>query len=392
MGKEYHTAIHSASPQSANRSAHGRAHGLKKHPIGGRTASGVDVATARVAADPGPEQPTDDNPDTVAGLIEQAKADRLVWMIAQTILEEGKHLLHGRSEVFKTMLALQICEVLANGGEFLLRYIKGGYRVGFVELEGSVKLFAHRLMKFFRGKPPDIAVMDERRRRVILRKKTVKERVQIIGEWAQAKDLDFVTIDSLAKMFPPNSNQNATEDASEVFDELQSRLRTTLVIAHDRKVSSMFAFKAGSAPTGPDEIAGSHRFQADPDIILQMYRPDKRAPAAEFIWDKSREGEKPGPITLYFDKADFRLYPLHPYLHLLSFEKTKTGLELVAEAERRYGWEDRRAREYLATLARVLDAEKEPCVGEGRNGHEKTYSLISVPATLEKADVQFPRP
>ena len=85
-------------------------------------------------------------------------------------------------------------------------------------------------------------------------------------------------------------------------------LTTAWIIAHNRKPQPGIADKAGNA-----EIVGSGRFAQDPDVIHQMVRPDKRAPLAVFHWGKMRDGEKCDPIPLYFDRADYRLYPLHPY-------------------------------------------------------------------------------
>jgi hypothetical protein len=37
-----------------------------------------------------------------------------------------------------------------------------------------------------------------------------------------------------------------------------------------------------------------------------------------------REGVNPSPLELYFDTVDFRLHPVHPYLHLLPRSRTST--------------------------------------------------------------------
>jgi hypothetical protein len=59
-----------------------------------------------------------------------------------------------------------------------------------------------------------------------------------------------------------------------------------------------------------------------------------------------REGVKPEPLEIYFDRVDFRLRPYHPFLHLLPATEPK----LIEEAERRYGWKERRSREFIRIL------------------------------------------
>src|SRR5262249_37506575 len=153
-------------------------------------------------------------------------------------------------------------------------------------------------------------------------------------------DLKFVSIDSLSKLFPPGHDISRQDLASEVFNHIQ-RLPTAFILAHNRKPSHDPKAPTNSANA---EIAGSGSMSQDPDAVFQMARTDKRMPMAEFTWGKVREGEKSDPLPLYFDKVDFRLYPIHPFIHLLPCTQT----ELFEEARRRYGWHERQARSYLA--------------------------------------------
>jgi hypothetical protein len=43
-----------------------------------------------------------------------------------------------------------------------------------------------------------------------------------------------------------------------------------------------------------------------------------------------REGVNPPPLGRYFDKVDFRLHPVHPFLHLLPAAEP----QLIEEADR----------------------------------------------------------
>jgi hypothetical protein len=53
-----------------------------------------------------------------------------------------------------------------------------------------------------------------------------------------------------------------------------------------------------------------------------------------------REGLNPSPLELYFDTVDFRLHPVHPFLHLLPTAEP----QLIEEADRRFGWKERNSR------------------------------------------------
>ena len=210
----------------------------------------------------------------------------------------------------------------------------------------------------------------------------------MIADWAEREGLQFVSIDSAVKLFPPGYDLSKPDVASEVFSQLQ-RLLTVWIIAHDRKQLPGIASRGGNA-----EIVGSGRFAQDPDVIHEMIRPDGRAPVALFSWGKMREGEKFNSIPLFFDRVDYRLYPLHPYLHLLA-DRPVLGSELIEQAERRYGWKERRARDYLtdepygnrtdpcvAGLRQLVDANGKPCVVETTQGHNKQYRRIGEPLGL----------
>jgi hypothetical protein len=166
-------------------------------------------------------------------------------------------------------------------------------------------------------------------------------------EWAKEKELDFVSIDSLAKLFPPGQNPSRQDLASDVFSQIQ-QLPTALILAHDRKPQ-------GTATTGNAEIVGSGRMSQEPDVVHQVVRSDRRAPSVVLTCGKMREGVKSAPVKLYFDKVDFRLRPFHPFLHLLPATEQK----LIEEAEQRYGWRERRAREYIKSLKSLPGIEAE---------------------------------
>ena len=81
-------------------------------------------------------------------------------------------------------------------------------------------------------------------------------------------------------------------------------------------------------------------------------------------------------------KADFRLYPIHPYIHLLR-GGPKSEAEIVAEAEKRYGWKERRAREYVASLLKLTDAEGSPAIVQAQDGHQKLLTMNAEPVATE---------
>jgi hypothetical protein len=321
--------------------------------------------------------PTQAASHCVRDLIEQAKQNPLRWLVPGVVLEEGVHLLHGAEESFKTMLTLQLHEVLAVGGNFLLRQVEGGLSTGIVELEMKNRPFGNRLSKFFRSDAPDIRVLPDELRQKVLSGRTPKERIAIIADWTESQGLQFVSIDSAVKLFPAGCDLSKPDTASEVFSQLQ-RLPTPWIIAHDRKALPGLPGRTGNA-----EIVGSGRFAQDPDVVHQMVRHDGRAPVVEFNWGKMREGSKYDPVPLFFDAKDYRLYPLHPYRHLL-LQRPMLSVELVSEAEARYGWSERRAREYVASLGDLMDASGKPCVRETMAGHNKRFELAGVPVSLYK--------
>jgi hypothetical protein len=327
-------------------------------------------------------------PRTVAERIAQYQLNPLKWTVDGIVLEDGSHLLHGWEETYKTMLTLQLLEALATGGDFLGHPAGEPLRVGIAQLETKGRIFDKRLAEFYHGQVPNIAVLPEELRWKVLNAPTSQARVGIIADWAEAEGLQLVAIDSAAKLFPPGANPNRQDLASEVFSQLQ-RLPTTWLLAHDRKAlaGTGYAAKVSNA-----EIVGSGRFAQDPDVVHQMVRPDGRAPLVEFHWGKSREGLKEQPLTLYFDKVDYRLYPYHPALHLFEkialnsapgsgSPKVLSGAEIIAELDARFGWKERRARAYLATLPQIVDSEGNPCVREFMRGHSKCYELVGRPAS-----------
>jgi len=238
---------------------------------------------------------------------------------------------------------LQLHDALAKGGPFLVWEATGGHRTGIAELEMKMQLSGSRFRNFWpTGDAPNIYVLPESARRKVLSGKTASERIEVIVDWAKEKELDFVSIDSLAKLFPPGSDPSRQDLASDVFSQIQL-LPATLILAHDRKPSHE---AKGKASTGNAEIVGSGRMSQEPDVVHQVIRPDGRAPKVTLACGKMREGMKSEALDLYFDKVDFRLRPIHPFLHLLP----ATESSLIEQAERRYGWKERHSRDYIKSL------------------------------------------
>jgi hypothetical protein len=309
-----------------------------------------------------------DEPSTVAELIAWGEENPIRWFIPDIILEDGVHILHGLEECFKTTLMLQMHEALTRGGEFLHRRVDGGLRTGIAELEMKQRPFARRLKNFWPENQPEIKLLPDKLRAQVLSGRLAKDRVGIIADWATSNNLDFVSIDSLSKLFPPGTDISRQDFASDVFSQIQ-KLPTVMILVHDRKPphDAKPAQNSGNA-----EIAGSGRMSQDPDAVFQMTREDKRAPVAVFSWGKARECDKSEPIELYFDKKDFRLVPDHPFLHLLP----RTQPELIVEAECRYGWKDRKANEYIAKLKELKHEDGTPAIREEQFGHMKRLHRV----------------
>jgi hypothetical protein len=312
--------------------------------------------------------PQSSGPDayTVKELVELTKKSPLKWMVPEIVLEDATIVFHGAEESFKTMLTLQLHEALALGTRFLGRKVNGRYNTGIAQLEMKQRQFGHRLVKFFEHSMPEIKVLPEILREHLLQTKTPKERIEVLGNWATSEDLQFISIDSSSKLFPAGYSPNEQDCASDVFNQIQ-RLPTSWILSHDRKPFQ-------GLQIGNDEIVGSGRFKQDPDIVHQMVRKDARAPVVEFHWGKMRAGIKPEPLSLFFDRVDYRLYPFHPYLHLLE-RKAMLGTDLVVEAEARYNWKERRARDYLDTLKELIAAPGKSMVAQSFKGHAKVFEI-----------------
>ena len=313
---------------------------------------------------------------TVAQLIEESRLNPLRWWIPGVLMQHGVHILHGKEECFKSMLTLQMAEALSAGGEFLMRPVERGIRTGIVQLEEKPTVFGHRLERFFPHNPPDIRVLPSSLRSEVLRGRTPEQRIGLIVGWAKDQGLEVTAIDSAVKLFPPNFDPSKPEKASDVFNQLQ-RLPTPWILAHDRKSQP-----GAPASTGNDEIVGSGRFAQDPDVVHFLHRDDKRSPKTVFEWGKVRDGEKSPPLELWFDRENFRLRPLHPYLHLLQAGPMSEG-ELITEADKRYGWRERRAREFVATLQQLKDSEGRTVIATRSEGHRKILELVGVPIALD---------
>jgi hypothetical protein len=320
------------------------------------------------------KQPT----STIASLIEEARKHPVHWLVPGVVIAGGQHILHGKEESFKTMLTLQLHEALAVGGRFLGREVVGGNRTGIVQLETKLNMFGNRLARFFRDDPPpQVEVMPADLRLAVLNGKQPRDRIELVVAWAHQLDLSFVSIDSAVKLFPPHCDLSKPEQASEVFNQLQ-RLPTLWMLAHDRKGQP-----GEPRPSDNDEIVGSGRFAQDPDVVHQMTRPDRRAPRVIFNWGKVRDGEKHDPLDLWFDKEEFRLHPIHPYIHLLR-NGPKSEADIVMEAERRFAWKERRAREYIATLKTLKTCDGMPAIDERQDGHQKLLVLLGEPVAVEE--------
>lgn len=307
-------------------------------------------------------------PETVQEVIEWSKTHPIRWLVDQFIQEHAVHILHGLEESYKTMLMLQLHEALTQGGQFLLWEVNGGLHTGIAELEMKMPMCGSRFGNFWSDREvPDIRILPESLRREVLTGSTALARIKVISDWAKENELDFVSIDSLAKLFPPGNDVSRQDLASDVFSHIQL-LPTTLILAHDRKPPHE---AKGAASAGNAEIVGSGRMSQEPDVVHQLIRPDKRAPMVRLECGKMREGVKPEPLELYFDKVDFRLYTVHPFLHLLP----ATGPELIEEAERRYGWKERNCRKHLAALKDLPGIVTEQ---EGANRPKAFKSTLSL--------------
>jgi hypothetical protein len=311
------------------------------------------MPSSRTQVEVKPGQPT------LADLAEQAEQQPLTWLVPSTIVEGGTHIFHGKEESFKTMLVMQMLEVLNIGGQFLDWDLPGGVRVGFAELEMTEKIFRQRARSFMKPakKKANILVLSADQRRKVLDGKSAEARVRLLVDWVRENGLDVLAVDSLAKLFPPDANIGSQPAVSDVFNQLQKLGCAVILIAHPRKSSQG---QPGAGTADNDEIAGSGRFAQDPDIVLKVHRPDKRAPKSVLSWGKNRLDFKPDDLEMFFDAVAFRLYPRHPFLHLLPASRE----QLIEQGQARFGWKQRRVDEEIAEMKALKDCEGNSVVEE----------------------------
>jgi len=315
---------------------------------------------------------TGTNSRTLAHLARLAEEQPLVWLVPSTIIKGGIHVLYGREESFKTTLAMQLLETLNLGGSFLVREVRGGLTVGLAELEMTEVIFKMRAHSFLKRaqRLPQIHVLTEDQRRRILDAPSAAARVAVIVQWVKELGLEVLVIDSAAKLFPPTANIGSQPVVSDLFSQLQKVGCTVIVIAHPRKRDRT---QPAESHGDNDDIAGSGRFAQDPDIVLEIRRPDRRAPMVVVSWGKNRMASKPEDTEIFFDAVDFRLYPRHPLLHLLPASRE----QLIQQAESRFGWKRATVDEQINTLKQLRDPEGNPLVVETRDSRRAIFSLAN---------------
>lgn len=307
---------------------------------------------------------------TFADLAREAEENPLEWFMPSPILAGGAHLIYGKEESDKTTLTMQMLEAMNLGGRFLNWELSGGLRVGFVELEMSDLIWRQRVRDFYKParQKATIHVPTPAERRAVLDAPTTEAKVRVILEWASHFRLDVLAVDSATKLFPPDANTGSAPVVSDLFSQFQLSGSAVIIIAHPRKSNPQFAERDN------DGIAGSGRFAQEPDVVLQVTRPDKRAPKITLSWGKNRMANKPADVDLYFDRVDFRLYPLHPFLHLLP----TTREELLELSESRFGWGRSRTDSYIADLKALQSTDRTALVEEVAQGRRTVFRLRGV--------------
>lgn len=308
---------------------------------------------------------------TFADLAREAEENPLEWFMPSTILAGGAHVIYGKEESFKTTLVMQMLETLNLGGRFLNWNVPGGLQVGFVELEMSDLIWRQRVRDFYMPaqEKATIHVPTPTERRAILDAPTTEAKVQNVLNWASRSQLDVLAVDSATKLFPPDANTGAAPVVSDLFSQFQRSGCAVILIAHPRKAHPQFGESSGN-----DSIAGSGRFAQEPDIVLQVTREDKRAPKITLSWGKNRMAGKPDDIDLFFDRRDFRLYPHHPFLHLLPASRE----ELLELSESRYGWGRSRTDDYIASLKALQAPDGTSLVEESTQRHKTVFRVRGV--------------
>jgi hypothetical protein len=279
-------------------------------------------------------------------------------------------LLHGFEESFKSIAIIQLAESLALGIPFLRLWdvSKVGI-IGVVETEMHEAQIGQRFRVMFPSGPPnDMRFLGAQGIKQFRRTRQLEKKLDFIQQWVDQEHIDVLIVDTVNDFFRGDDDPNSERDAGNFFDLLRNmnQLKLKVLVRHDRKHKTD---SSGYAPPSSNElIRGSAEWKEDPELIFYLQREDKRTNKLRFEVGKFRYGQKPEPVTLWFDAGTFRLTPLPPVAAILE-DGPKTREGLVADGARRFNLSERSVDKALK------DLKDQRYLVERQQGHQKVFSI-----------------
>lgn len=282
--------------------------------------------------------------------------------IIRDLLNMGEILLlHGSEDSFKSFFVLQMAESIALGHPLLGSWrVPTARTVGVIETELHETMLGERLARMFpQGDPPanlrffrEDALRDWRRL-------DLERKFEVVQKWIHEEQIDVLMIDTANDFFRGTDNPSQENVVGGFFDRLRNLdVGARVIVRHDRK-------KNGEGSSN-EQIRGSAEWKEDPEAIISLERRDRRTNEVELEVGKLRYGQKPEPLTLWFDAGAFRLTALPPVIAVVRRER-QTRKQILDACEERFG-----------LGARIVDdmlAKERDFLGEYQDGHEKSFEI-----------------
>lgn len=324
-----------------------------------------------------PALPTFEQDPGIAELMDSALRHPAKPVIEGLLNETETAGLHGPTEVFKTIFCLQLTEALATGKPLLgIWNIPQPRMVYFFETEMSTGAMGKRLLNMFDGRslPQLVRFASETRLMQFKRAVSITAKFDLLKQWVSDAGAEVVIIDTSNPFFRGRESSNEETSVGEFFDRLgELSASTKLFVRHNRK------HHEDEDADDTEKIRGSGQFSDVPDLLMQLTRKDKRTHEARFSITKYRHGDKPVPLTVWFDLKDFRLISTPPVIHVL-----KTGAlsreELLKALHTRF--------DVCQSYGDAMILQVRDFLTEIHRGHQKVFEIDS--EAVKGAD-WFPR-
>ena len=270
-------------------------------------------------------------------------------------------LVHGSEECFKSVFILQAAESVATCRPLFGWRVTGSRKVGVIETELHETRLGERLSRMFsRGNAPENLRFFDNGALREWKRQNLRQKIESIQGWVDQEQINVLMIDTANDFFRGGDSASHEGHVGEFFDELRGmRVDGRVIVRHDRKKSD------NGNPN--DKIRGSGEWREDPEVIVSLKRTDRRTHEVVLSVDKQRYGQKPGPLTLWFDAATFRLTALPPVIEVIPSGMQRSRKEILDECEGRFNLAQRKVDEMLGEQSAFLTQHQQ--------GHEKCFEI-----------------